>query len=57
MRKNNELNNNNFEGSPIIPVPDVLDTPCPISDMVDKVKLDAEYDKRKQDVELYNKVN
>ena len=50
------VNNLMFEGSPLLPIPMVLDGPCPIADMIEKVKQSGGYDQRRQDVDLYNKV-
>jgi len=45
------------EGSPLIPPPNVLDVPCPITEMVEKIKQTGNYEARKQEMDLFNQSN
>ena len=44
------------EGSPLIPPPNVLDVPCPITEMVEKIKQTGNFEARKQEMDLFNQV-
>ena len=50
------LNNLMMEGSPILPPPQTLNTPCKIPEMVEQIKTSSDYANRIMAAETFNKV-